>query len=98
MNIDKLTNRLKEIKEQIEEYQRQIDTLNNNNRFFSYYKFVMSAKMVSYGNSEMPSQLFDLPHELEKDIAKMFKSWLEKKINELETERKKVIEKLAKEI
>lgn len=94
MNIDQLTKELNDIKNKIDNYQCQIDILNNNNRYYSCFKFVMSAHMVSYGNSEMPSDEFDLPHELKIEIGKMYKEYLEKEIEKLKTERKNLIKKV----
>lgn len=94
MNIDKLIKKLNEIQENINEYQVQLDILNNNNRSYSYFKFVMSAKMSAWGQSEMPSSYYTLPIELEKEIANLYKKWLEKEIEKLKTERENLIKRV----
>ena len=91
MNIDKLTKKLNEFQEKINKYQVQLDILNGNNRSYSYFKFVMSAKMSAWGQSEMPSSYYTLPLELEKEIAKMYKEWLDKEIGKLKTERENLL-------
>lgn len=91
MNIDKLTERLNYLKEEIDKYKEQLDILNDNTRFYSSFCFGMCARMSAWGQSEMPDNYFELPYELNKEIAKLYQDWLKKKINELNTERKEVI-------
>lgn len=91
MNIDKLTKKLNELKEEIDKYQEQLDILNDNTRFYSYFHFGMCAKMSAWGQSEMPNNYFELPYELNDKIAKLYKKWLEKRIEKLNTEREKLI-------
>ena len=98
MNIDKLTKKLNEFQEKINKYQVQLDILNGNNRSYSYFKFVMFAKMSAWGQSEMPTNYFELPHELKKQIAEIYQDWLDKKIKTLKNEREEIIKTLAKEI
>ncbi len=97
MNIDKLTKKLNELKEEIDKYQEQLDILNDNTRFYSYFRFYsclrfgMCAKMSAWGQSEMPNNYFELPYELKDQIAKLYKEWLEKKIEKLNIEREELI-------
>ena len=98
MNIDKLTEKLNSLKKERDKYQEQLDILNDNTRFYSYFCFSMCAKMSSWGQSEMPNNYFELPYELNNEIAELYQDWLKKKINELKTEREEVIKTFAKEI
>lgn len=102
MNIDKLTNKLRVINEDINRYKEQLDILSDNTRFYSYFGFGfyfgMFAKMSAWGQSEMPTNYFELPHELKKQIAEIYKDWLDKKIKTLKNEREEFIKTLAKEI
>ena len=91
MNIDKLTKKLNELKEEIDKYQQQLDILNDNTRFYSYFNFGMCAKMSAWGQSEMPNNYFELLYELNDKIAKLYKKWLEKRIEKLNTEREELI-------
>ena len=96
MNINKLTEKLNEFKEDIDKYQEQLDIINDNTRFYSRFEFGMSAGMSSWGQSEMPSDYFPLPSELKANIAQMYKSWVEKEIKRLETERTNLIKEVNK--
>lgn len=98
MNIDKLTKKLNEFKEEIDKYKEQLDILNNNTRFYSYFCFGMCAKMSSWGQSEMPDNYFELPYELKNETAKLYKEWLEKKIEKLNTDRQELIKGVKDEL
>lgn len=102
MGMDRLIKKLNRLKEEIDKYQEQLDILNNNTRFYSYFGFGfyfgMCAKMSAWGQSEMPSNYFELPYELKDQIAKLYQDWLKKKIDILKAEREEVIKSLAKEI
>lgn len=100
MNIDKLTKKLNELKEEIDKYQEQLDILNDNTRFYSWFGFGfyfgMCAKMSAWGQSEMPNNYFELPYELKNQIAELYKKWLEKKIEKLKTDREELIKGVGK--
>lgn len=89
--IDKLTEELHKIADDIVYLKKQLSILNEENRYYSFFVFQMSAKMSSFGNSEMPSEIFELPAEIKKHIVKLYKKHLETKIEEREKEREQLV-------